>query len=94
MSTAEDMPAREREPLVDELGPIPTFPPAKFDEHGRIIPESSEELKARAEAAARMFRAIAKLPDTDPPGTDEAMMRGIDEERRRAGRPPAFEGCY
>jgi hypothetical protein len=94
MSTNGDPTPRDREPLVDELGPIPTFPLAEFDEHGRIPPISPEEKKARVEAITRMFVAMAKLPDIDPPGTDEAMMRGIDEERRRVGRPPAFEGYY
>jgi hypothetical protein len=94
MSTAEDVTPHNREPLVDELGPIPTFPPRKFDERGRLIPLSPEEKKARAEAAIRALDAIAKLPDDDPPDTLERMMRGIDEERRRSGRAPAFEGYY
>jgi hypothetical protein len=77
--------------LRDEIGLIPTFPPLAFDEHGRVIPLGPEERAARRDAAVRALKALRDLPDDDPPGTEEAMMRGIDE-----GRPhrPLFEGMY
>jgi hypothetical protein len=78
--------------LSDAQGPIPTFPPRALDEHGRLIPLSDEERRARSEAAVRALKAIRDRPDDDPPGTTERMMRGID-----ANRPPGrklFEGMY
>lgn len=78
--------------LVDEHGPIPTFPPRQVDEHGRLIPISEEERRARHSAAIRALKALDKLPDNDPPGTEQEMMRGIDSHR-----PPGaklFEGLY
>ena len=76
--------------LCDEQGPIPVFGPVMLDEHGCIV-MSDEERRARGAAAVRALKALAKLPDTDPPGTDEAVMRGID-----AARPQRrmFEGMY
>lgn len=77
--------------LCDADGPIPTFPPRTLDARGRLVPISPEERKARSEAAIRTIRALAALPDDDPPDTMERMMRGIDE-----GRPyrKLFEGLY
>ena len=83
---------RSQEPLCDEHGPIPTFPPREFDEHGRLVPLSPEERKLRSEALIRAINAIRSRPDHDPPDTMERMMRGID-----ANRPPGrklFEGYY
>jgi hypothetical protein len=82
--------AATRNELVDELGPIPEFPPRRLDEHGRLIPLSPEEKKARSEAAIRVLQAIGELSDEDPPGIEAEFMRGIDENR-----PPGqkiFEG--
>ena len=92
MSDAERKTNETRPPLCDEQGPIPTFPPRQLDEHGRLIPLSPEERKARSEAAIRALKAIRNLPDDDPPDIEEQMMRGID-----ANRPPGhklFEGYY
>ena len=78
--------------LVDEQGPIPTFPPRELDEHGRLVPISEEERRARARAASRALAALDALPDEDAPETEEEMMRGIDSHR-----PPGqklFEGMY
>jgi hypothetical protein len=85
----------EREPaleLCDDQGPIPTFPPRKLDEHGRLIPISPEERAARHAAAIRALAALDKLPDDDPPDVTIQMMRGIASRR-----PPGqkiFEGLY
>lgn len=79
-------------PLVDEQGPIPTFPPRQLDEHGRLIPISSEERAARRDAALRAIEALRNAPDEDPPGTEQEMMRGIDSHRA-PGRK-LFEGMY
>ena len=78
--------------LRDADGPIPTFGPAKVDAHGRLLPISDEEKKARADAIRRMFAVWDTIPDDDPPGTWEEVMRSID-----ADRPPGmkkFEGMY
>ena len=78
--------------LVDEQGPIPTFPPRQLDEHGRLVPISEEERRARASAVSRALAALDALHDEDPPETEEEMMRGIDSHR-----PPGqklFEGMY
>ncbi len=78
--------------LCDEIGPIPTFPPRALDEKGRLIPLSQEERLARSNAAMRALKAIPSIADDDPPGIDEEIMRGIDENR-----PPGqklFEGMY
>ncbi|MEO6809489.1 MAG: hypothetical protein ABI353_10310 [Isosphaeraceae bacterium] len=77
--------------LCDADGPIPTFPPRTLDARGRLVPISPEERKARSEAAIRAIRAIRQRPDNDPPGTEAAFMRGIDEERPHR---KLFEGMY
>ena len=92
MSDPERRTDETRRLLCDEQGPIPTFPPRQLDEHGRLIPLSPEERKARSEAAIRALKAIRSRPDDDPPDIEEQMMRGID-----ANRPPGrklFEGYY
>jgi hypothetical protein len=92
MSDAERRTDETRRLLCDEQGPIPTFPPRQLDEHGRLIPLSPEERKARSEAVIRALKAIRNLPDDDPPDIEEQMMRGID-----ATRPPGrklFDGYY
>jgi hypothetical protein len=77
--------------LVDAQGTIPSFPPRPIDEHGRLLPLTPEERDARRDAAIRALKAFRDLPDDDPPGAEQAMMRGIDENRphRRL-----FEGMY
>jgi hypothetical protein len=80
----------EHDGLCDEQGPIPVFGPVRTDEQGRIV-LTDEERAARRDAAIRMLRVLGTYPDTDPPGTDEAFMRGIDENRPHR---PLFEGMY
>jgi len=94
-STVEAAPTTPPAPAVeatDDEGPIPTFPPRALDSRGRLIPLSAEERRARDDAAVRILRLIQSRTDFDPPGTDEAVMRGIDSRR-----PPGhklFEGMY
>jgi hypothetical protein len=76
--------------LTDELGPIPCFPPRQLDAHGRLIPLTPEERKARSKAAIRALAAIEKLPDDDPIGVEAEFMRGIDENRPEGRK--IFEG--
>ena len=59
---------------------------------GRLRPISDEEWRARMEALTRELAEIDAQDDTPEEVYDE-IERGIDEERRRQGRPPAFEGC-
>jgi hypothetical protein len=79
--------------LVDELGPIPTFPPLRLDpETGRMIPLSQEELDARRAAALRMLKVLDQL--TDENDTDEnwrEVYRNIDAFRPHR---PLFKGLY
>jgi len=60
---------------------------------GRLRPISDEELQARYEQLRRELAEIDAQDDTPDEVYDE-VFRGIDEERRRQGRPPAFEGYY
>jgi hypothetical protein len=60
---------------------------------GRLRPISDEEMQARYEEYKRRLAEIDAEDDTPEEAYDQ-FMRNIDEERRRQGRPPAFEGCY
>ncbi len=71
----------EAESLSDEQGPIPTFKPLKLDDRGRMIPLTTEEREARSDAIQRTLRVLRVLPDDDPPGIEEEIMRGIDSHR-------------
>ncbi len=79
--------------LVDELGPIPTFPPLRRDpETGRMIPLSQDEFEARRAAALRMLKVLDQI--TDENDTDEnwrEVYRNIDAFRPHR---PLFEGLY
>jgi hypothetical protein len=60
---------------------------------GRLRPIPAEERQARYEEYKRRLAEIDAEDDT-PEEVYDQFMRNIDEERRRQGRPPAFEGCY
>jgi hypothetical protein len=62
-------------------------------ETGRMRPISAAEWQARMEELTRRLAEIDAEDDTPQELYDE-FMRNLDEERRRQGRPPAFEGCY
>ncbi len=82
----------DREPLCDEQGPIPQFPPRRaFDEHGRFIPLTPEEREARDDAFRRTMRRI-DATDQDPPGSNEDFLRAIDSRRPEGSK--LFEGSY
>ena len=54
---------------------------------------SAEEWRSRHEEYKRAIAEIDAQDETPDEVYDE-VLRNIDEERRRQGRPPAFEGCY
>ncbi len=62
-------------------------------ETGQMRPISAAEWQARMEELTRRLAEIDAADDTPEEVYDE-FMRNLDEERRRQGRPPAFEGCY
>ena len=67
--------------LSDEHGPIPTFGPARTDQHGRIV-MTDEEQAARRDAIIRTLRVIGDI--TDETDTDEIwdeVFRGLKEGR-------------
>jgi hypothetical protein len=43
-----------------------------------------------------MTRRLAKIDAEDdaPDGVYDEFMRNLDDERRRQGRPTAFDGCF
>ena len=91
-TTVQTRPNPEHPPLCDEQGPIPTFPPAKVDEKGRLIHPSPEERQARSDAYRRLMKIRREQPDDEPPGLDEEIMRGIDSHRPEGMK--LFEGYY
>jgi hypothetical protein len=62
-------------------------------ETGQIRAISAEELNARHAELTRRLAEIDAEDDTPEEVYDE-FMRNLDDERRRQGRPPAFENCY
>ena len=80
-------------PKAGESQPLP-WPYRDFDPRtGRIRPIPAQEWQARMEELTRLLDEVDAADDTPDEVYDE-VFRGIDEERRRQGRPPAFEGCY
>ena len=79
--------------LVDEFGPIPSFPPSTLEpKTGRILPVSDEELIARRTATLRMLKVLDLI--TDENDTDEKWQEvylSIDATRPHR---PQFEGLY
>ena len=58
--------------LVDELGPIPTFPPLALDpETGQILPMSEEETAARRDAVLRMLKVLDQIAKAGDDGSLE-----------------------
>ena len=63
----------------------------KLDAKGRAIPRTDAERTADKERLRAALKRMAEIPDDDPPGSDEAFMRAIDESRPHR---PLFEGMY
>ena len=78
------------EPVNIHLKPE-SLPPSGLGPDGKLKIETEDERRQRLEAARRLLREIADIPDEpgDPP--DEEWMRGIDELRPHR---PVFKGCY
>jgi hypothetical protein len=60
---------------------------------GRIRQLSTEEWQARQDELTRQLSKIDAEDDT-PDAIYDEFMRNLDDERRRQGRPTAFDGCY
>jgi hypothetical protein len=69
------------------------WPPDVDPQTGQLRRISDEEWRARQEELTRRLAEIDAEDDT-PEEVYDAFMRNLDEERRRQGRPPAFEGHY
>src|SRR5437016_1848396 len=72
--------------------PVRRWPPDVDPQTGQLRRISDEEWRARQEELTRRLAEIDAEGDTPEEVYDE-FMRNLDEERRRQGRPPAFEGC-
>ena len=79
------------DPLVPNLVPARRWPPDVDPRTGRIRSISAEEWQARQAELTRRLAEIDAQDDTPEEVYDE-FMRNLDEERRRQGRPLAFEG--
>ena len=73
--------------------PLPLPPEGVDRKTGRAIPISDSEWQQRC-AALEAKLAEIDAHDATPEETYELLMRNIDEERRRQGRPPAFHGQH
>jgi hypothetical protein len=90
---ATESPPSTKGPKASESW-LPEWPYRDCDPRtGRIRPIPAEEWQARMEELTRLLDEVDAADDTPDEVYDE-VLRGIDEERRRQGRPPAFEGCY
>ncbi len=83
--------AFDTEILYDEQGPIPAYPPRRYDEAGRQLPLTPEEARLSDEIFRRTM-AVIDANDQDPPGSNEEFMRGIDSRRPEGMK--LFEGYY
>jgi hypothetical protein len=75
-------------PVVGRPGTDPDYRPVQS---WRQV--SDEEWRARHEEYKKRLAEIDAEDDT-PEEVYDQVMRNIDEERRRQGRPPAFAGDY
>jgi hypothetical protein len=93
MEKMQTHPGHEPEGLtwLDEQGPIPEYPPRRYDQEGRPLPFTPEEVALRNDIFRRKM-ALIDATDQDPPGSNEEFMRGIDSRRPEGMR--LFEGYY
>ncbi len=63
---------------VQETTEAPVSTHLRLDEHGRGIPLTDEERRARTEAVLKMLEEMAAIPD-DPNEPDEEFWRAMDE---------------
>jgi hypothetical protein len=71
--------------------PVVGFPTSCLGEGGRIPPMTEEERRRRNEALIETLSVMAEVPDEDPPGSFDELVRGIND-----GRPhrPIPKGIY
>jgi hypothetical protein len=81
--------AAPERPLRPGESPLPS--PGVDRRTGRALPVPDGEWAGRMAALGRELDEIDAEDDT-PEEVYEQIFRDIDEERRRQGRPPAFEG--
>ncbi len=78
-------------PTDPVLGPEHRRAPDVDPATGRMRPMSAAEWQARQEELTRRLAEIDAEDDT-PEEVYEEFRRNFDEERRRQGRPPVFDG--
>ena len=67
--------------LADEQGVIPSFPPRKLDEQGRLVPLAAEERRVRASVVLRALKALDAIGDeTDHREALEAIWAGRETD--------------
>ena len=76
---------------VEPAAKAPASNQLKLDANGRLLPRTDEERAADAVRMREALRRIAEMPNDDPPGETEAIMRAIDSHRPHR---PLFEGYY
>jgi hypothetical protein len=86
-------PAVPNSPASGAVGSRPLPPEGVDRKTGRAVPIPDPEWQRRCSALEDILAEIDAVDDT-PEENYEVLMRNIDEERRREGRPPAFQGQY
>jgi hypothetical protein len=92
-SVTDMSPSVPGRPTTGTPAPVRRWPPDVDPQTGHLRRISEEEWQARQEELTRRLAEIDAEDDT-PDEVYDQVMRNIDEERRREGRPPAFEGYY
>ncbi len=96
--------ARDDKPIDTLSGVTPSlaapdqsdFPAKRVDvdlRTGRIRPISVQEWRERQDQLTKRLAEI-DLNDDTPDEVYDQFMRNLDDERRRQGRPTAFDGYY
>jgi hypothetical protein len=91
MSTVDETQDQLSKPAsVEAIRPSRTGRRLRLDEHGHLIPRTESEKVEDHKALLAAFARMAAIPD-DPPGSDEALFRAIDEARPER---PLFREFY